>query len=314
MPRMDKYFLPLVALTLSIIFSGITAPAVTAAALDCPVEQENYTVEAQPKDTTRFAVIGDFGSAGKNEQSVADLVMSWNPEFIVTTGDNNYTLGLAETIDPNIGQYYHEFIGSYTGSYGDGSQENRFFPSLGNHDWGLGSIDPYLNYFDLPGNERYYHVLQGPVEFFILDSDTREPDGVSSDSIQGQWLQSALGDSTATYKVVVFHHPVYSSAEHGSTAWMQWPFAEWGATLVLNGHDHVYERIIKDGLPYIVDGAGGQSLYNFKTPVDGSQVRYNCDFGALLVDATDQAMTLRFITVQSALVDTYTIQAKTPSS
>ncbi len=255
-------------------------------------------------------MIGDFGAAGPNEQAVAEMVTGWEPDYIVTTGDNNYSLGLAETIDPNIGQYYHSYIGDYQGTYGEGSTENRFFPSLGNHDWGLGSIDPYLNYFSLPDNERYYRVVQGSTEFFMLDSDTREPDGVSSDSIQGKWLQSALADSKAIYKVVVFHHPVYSSAEHGSSYWMQWPFAEWGATLVLNGHDHVYERVIKDGFPYIVDGAGGQSLYAFKTPVEGSIVRYNCNFGAMVVDVTDTAMTMRFVTVGGGLVDTYTIEGK----
>ncbi|MBA3872184.1 MAG: metallophosphoesterase [Anaerolineae bacterium] len=297
------------ALSLLIAFGQHEPQVVNAAAPDCAIEQDNYTVEAQAKDTTRFAVIGDFGSTGKSEQAVAKLVGSWQPNFIVTTGDNNYTLGLDATIDANIGQYYHSYIGTYDGSYGDGSQENRFFPSLGNHDWGIDSVAPYLKYFDLPGNERYYNVVQGPLEFFMLDSDTREPDGTSSDSIQGKWLQSALADSTATYKVVVFHHAAYSSAEHGSSTWMQWPFAEWGATLVLNGHDHIYERIIKDGFPYIVDGTGGQSLYNFKTPIDGSQVRYNCNFGALLVDVTDKAMSLRFINIEGALVDSYTVDA-----
>ena len=298
-------------LALSLVIVGQRKPVVTAAAPDCPLEQENYTLEAQPKETMRFAVIGDFGTTGKNEQSVAEMVSTWKPEFIVTTGDNNYALGLAETIDPNIGQYYHAYIGHYSGTYGEGSQDNRFFPSLGNHDWGVGSAGPYLNYFTLPGNERYYRMVQGSVEFFMLDSDTREPDGVSSDSIQGKWLQSALADSKAIYKVVVFHHPSYSSAEHGSSDWMQWPFAKWGATLVLNGHDHVYERIVKDGFPYMVDGAGGHSLYAFKTPVEGSEVRYNCDYGALLVDVTDKAMTLRFITIHAGLVDTFTIEAKT---
>ena len=274
---------------------------------DCPLEQAQYTVTEQPKDATRFGVIGDFGAAGKNEQSVSEMVAAWKPDFIVTTGDNNYEFGLGMTIDANIGQYYHDYIGGYAGGYGEGSPDNRFFPVLGNHDWGFGNIDPYLNYFSLPDNERYYRVVQGPVEFFMLDSDTREPDGVTSDSTQGQWLQQALADSQAVYKVVVFHHPPYSSSEHGSNAWMQWPFAAWGASLVLSGHDHVYERILKDGFPYIVDGAGGQSLYTFKTPVEGSQVRYNCNYGALLVDATDAELTLRFITIGGGLVDTYAI-------
>jgi hypothetical protein len=295
---------------LFVSITPIQARALTPAQADCSIEQENYTPDAKPKDTTRFAVIGDFGLASPSEKAVADMVTGWQPDFIVSVGDNNYVLGLAATIDANIGQYYHAYIGSYAGQYGEGSKENRFFPSLGNHDWGLGSIQPYLDYFTLPGNERYYRVVQGSAEFFMLDSDTREPDGTGSDSVQAHWLKDALADSKATYKVVAFHHPPYSSSEHGSNKWMQWPFAEWGATLVIVGHDHVYERIVKDGFPYIIDGAGGQSLYNFNTPVEGSEVRYNCNFGALLVEMDDKSLTTRFITVKGGLVDTYTIMPK----
>src|SRR5262245_59291227 len=85
--------------------------------------------------TIRFAVIGDFGLAGQPEADVANLVKNWNPSFILTIGDNNYELGEASTIDANIGQYYHDYISPYTGSYGSGSASgNRFFPTLGNHD------------------------------------------------------------------------------------------------------------------------------------------------------------------------------------
>ncbi len=84
----------------------------------------------------RFAVIGDFGQAGQPEQDVANLVKSWDPDLIITVGDNNYPVGAATTIDQNIGQYYHDFIYPYMGAYGAGATANRFFPSLGNHDWG----------------------------------------------------------------------------------------------------------------------------------------------------------------------------------
>ena len=77
----------------------------------------------------RFAVIGDFGDAGSDEEAVASLVDSWNVDFIITVGDNNYPDGEASTIDENIGQYYHKYIHPYVGSYGEGSEVNRFFPS-----------------------------------------------------------------------------------------------------------------------------------------------------------------------------------------
>ena len=259
-------------------------------------------------NSIRFGVVGDYGTHSLAEQDVADLIKSWNPDFVITTGDNNYALGAASTIDRNIGQYYHEFIYPYTGSYGVGATSNRFFPSLGNHDWETTDAQPYLDYFTLPGNERYYDFIWGPVHFFAIDSDVREPDGISSTSTQGLWLQTQLAASTSAWNVVYMHHPPYSSgANHGSTTIMQWPYQAWGADVVLTGHDHLYERIVLNGFPYFVDGLGGASIYTFSTPVSGSQVRYNGDYGAMLVEADNSQITFQFITRTGVVIDTYTL-------
>lgn len=178
---------------------------------------------------TRFAVIGDYGIDSEEEAKVARLVSNWNPDFVITTGDNNYPVGAAETIDANIGKYYWRFIGNYRGAYGQGSATNRFWPSPGNHDWDTGTLAPYLNYFTLPGNGRYYDTVVGPVHLFALDSDPREPDGTTADSIQGRWLKAALASSTSCHDIVYFHHPAYSSGPHGSSFDMRWPFEAWGA-------------------------------------------------------------------------------------
>src|SRR6266446_10588552 len=129
-----------------------------------------------PAGTVHFAVIGDYGLAGPNEQAVANLVKSWNPDFIITTGDNNYPNGEASTIDTNIGQFFHEFIYPYVGTYGAGATSNRFFPCIGNHEWpfGVSYLAPYLAYFALPNNERYYSFRAGPAEFFATVSDQQE--------------------------------------------------------------------------------------------------------------------------------------------
>jgi tartrate-resistant acid phosphatase type 5 len=257
--------------------------------------------------TVRFAVIGDYGSAGQPEQDVSTLVKSWNPDFMITTGDNNYPDGAAWTIDQNIGQYYHDFIYPYLGSYGAGATENRFFPSLGNHDWVTSGAQPYLDYFTLPGNERYYEFSWGPLDLFAIDSDVSEPDGTSSTSTQAAWLQSRLAASTAPWKLVYMHHPPYSSGPHGSTARMQWPYGSWGADAVMAGHDHLYERLTVEDLPYFVVGLGGCSIYSFGSPVPGSQVRYNADYGAMLVEATVQQLAFRFYSRAGTLIDTYDI-------
>src|SRR6266496_6790318 len=80
---------------------------------------------AGAQTSTRFAVIGDYGSSTTAERDVATLVKNWSPDFIITVGDNNYPDGAASTIDANIGQYYHSFIYPYTGSYGAGATVNR---------------------------------------------------------------------------------------------------------------------------------------------------------------------------------------------
>src|SRR5688572_3139440 len=193
----------------------------------------------------RFAVIGDYGSAGQPEADVAGMVKGWGADLIVTVGDNNYGENTAAVIDDNIGQYFHEFIFNYSGRYGAGSPTRRFFPILGNHDWdGERGAQPYLEYFDLPdpdtdgGDERYYEFAAGPVHFFALDTDEREPDGIGANSTQGKWLKERLAAATEPFKIVLAHHPPYSSGEHGNTAKLQWPFKAWGATAVLAGHDH----------------------------------------------------------------------------
>src|SRR2546426_179663 len=81
----------------------------------------SYRQVLAQSSSVRFAVIGDYGYAGQAELDVANLVRSWNPNFIITTGDNNYESGSASTIDQNIGQYYHSFIFPYVGKYGAGS-------------------------------------------------------------------------------------------------------------------------------------------------------------------------------------------------
>lgn len=258
----------------------------------------------QPADSVQFAIIGDFGHAGDGEADVAALVHSWTPEFIVTTGDNNYPDGAAETIDANIGQYYHDFIAPYSGKYGAGAKDNRFFPSLGNHDWRSGDLKPHLEYFALPGNERYYSVSWGPVDLFVLDSDGHEPDGIEADSKQAQWLKAELAAADGPWKLVVLHHPPYSSGDHGSEQELQWPYREWGATAVIAGHDHHYERLEVDGMLYIVNGLGGFKRYELNAPLPGSAVRFNDDWGAMRVYADTQGIRFEFITREGVLVDT----------
>ncbi len=284
-----------------------TLAPILSAASETPAPTATPEISPTPEDVLLFAVIGDYGQGESNDAfKVAEMIDGWKVDFIVTTGDNNYPDGEAKTIDDNIGQFYHRYIGNYKGEYNRGSETNRFFPALGNHDWTPGNVDAYLDYFTLPGNERYYDFVEGPVQFFILDSDPNEPDGVGVSSAQAAWLQEAMQASTTPWQIVVMHHPPYSSGLHGSTDWMQWPFAEWGADAVLSGHDHLYERLEVDGLVYFTNGLGGHaSVYDFVDILPQSQFRYNDSHGAMRVQATSNWILFEFVNENGDVVDSY---------
>jgi hypothetical protein len=272
--------------------------------------------------TVRFAIIGDYGNEAAGVADVADLVYSWDTDFIITVGDNRYG---SRSYDQTVGQFYCPYLrdaGSGAYCQGGSSITNDFYPSLGNHDYlDSGGLNEYLNYFTLPGiddisswtsgTERYYDFIRGPVHFFVLDSQA-SLESVFEETRQMNWLKSELAISTTPWQVVYFHHSPYSSGPDGSTILMRWPFASWGAEAVISGHNHAYERINANGIVYFVNGLGGASAYSFENPVGGSQVRYNNDYGAMLIDADNTAMIFQFINTSGDVIDTYTISESSP--
>ncbi len=258
-------------------------------------------------DSVVFAVIGDYGHHGAGEEAVAHLVKDWQPDFIITTGDNNYEYGDYTTLQRNIGDYYGEYIYNFdaplsyrcTGrAFKD--QLNRFFPSPGNHDEaGARGLEPYLNYFTLPGTETYYSFTWGEAAFFSLNSLP------SSDQDEQQlWLETALKESDKSFKIVYFHHSPYSPGPHGDSRHMQWDFYQWGADVVISGHDHIYARMNKngeEGLHYIINGLGGKSRYaldKYSLHSDMElQKGFNEDFGALMGRVTPGHLQLVFYSI-----------------
>jgi tartrate-resistant acid phosphatase type 5 len=256
-------------------------------------------------DAQKYAIISDIHGATSFTQDVAQYVKNWNPDFIITAGDNHY--GSQTTIDFQVGQFYSDFISPYTGLYGTGGTANRFFPCLGNHDIDNNGLVSYLDYFQLPGNERYYDFVVGNIHFFSLNCNSNEVDGVSETSVQAMWLKNCLALSTSPYNVVYFHMPAYTSGMHGSTTYMRWPFKQWGASVVFSGHDHDYERLIVDSLTYIVCGVGGGVLYTVYNPLPGSLFSNVTDHGAVLSVANPDSMYFEFRNTADSLIDHFTI-------
>jgi tartrate-resistant acid phosphatase type 5 len=280
----------------------------------------------RPSDETggvTLAFIGDFGTANAAQRAVAELVTEWQPDAIITAGDNYYASSVGGTgtdrYDRAVGAYYCRFLqGVAPGEHceGGGAETNAFWPATGNHDYTEGGIANYLAYFRLPGNERYYDVVIGHVHVFIIDSHRalrRDPEMAG----QRGWLKQALAASTAAWKVVVAHHPPYSSGTHGPSVGMRWPFNEWGADLVVVGHEHDYERLAAEGIPYVVNGLGGATRRGFRAIDPGSVARFWTDWGALRIRATGSRLEGSFVSVDGRIEqDTFALDrpAKRPLS
>lgn len=234
-----------------------------------------------------IAVIGDFGTARWAEGKVARMVGALNPSFVVTVGDNVYTK-----------KGYQKLVGDY--------YSQPMVAAAGNHDYEVG-IENYDNYFKRnQWTRNYVHRAASGVDFFILDSTP----GLKSKSVrdsQLNWLTEELTKSDANFKVVILHHPPYSSAKHGSTKVYQWPYATLGADLVISGHDHTYERIIRNGGIYVVNGTAGAKLYKCKKLVYGSQGCDDRHYGAMFLYVNSYSMKAVFRGTAGQILDEFSI-------
>ncbi len=257
-------------------------------------------------DSIVFAVIGDYGKDGSAETNVATMIKGWSPDFIITTGDNNYVKGEYKTIKQNISRHYGDFIYNYDAPSeyrcnGKAFEEgiNRFFPSPGNHDANnKNGLAPYLNYFTLPGEENYYKFIWGPVTFYSLDTETEDLE------LQKEWLFEELNNSYTLFNIVYFHHSPWTLGPLGNNESMQWDFYNHNVDVVFTGHDHIYARIEKNdepGMYYIVNGLGGKSLYNCDSEALPSTMFdsfcYAEDYGAIKAAADDNCLKIKFYSI-----------------
>lgn len=263
-------------LSLSVVLPACSTPSANEKTSDYSVSPEV------------IAVVGDFGSGRAREGQVAKMVAAHNPSFVLTLGDNNYT---KKSYEKMVGRYYPQ----------------KLVAATGNHDYMVG-ISRFDAFFKTNmWNRSYVYSAKSGVDFFILDSTA----GLMSKSVrlsQLDWLTAELKKSTAKFKVVVLHHPPYSSAKHGSTKRYQWPYAELGADLVLSGHDHTYERIIRRGGIYVVNGAGGAKLYKCKKLVYGSQGCDDKHYGAMFLYVNSYSLNAVFRGTRGQILDSFSIE------
>lgn len=240
----------------------------------------------------RFAVIGDNGTGEEPQYAVARQMLKTHAtmpfELVLMMGDNLYGA-----------QRPRDFADKFEIPYGPLLRMGiPFYAALGNHD------EPdNRNYrqFNMSG-QRYYSVARGPARFFFFDTNFMDPEQV-------KWIDGALRDSTDEWKVVVFHHPIYSDGDrHGPNVALRVVLEpmliQHGVDVVFSGHEHIYERIKEQkGIPYFVVGSSGKLRKGGVTPTAITAASFADDQAFLVASITGEEMSFQAISRTGAVVD-----------
>src|SRR5215207_8486345 len=268
---------------------GQAQPQGSAVAAGAPV-----TLTLPLKDgSTRFMVVGDTGTGGKEQYELAAVMLRyWQAfpfEFALMMGDNLYKGEKAEDYKLKFEDAYKPLL----------DNKVKFYATLGNHDE---SNQRFYEHFNM-NKEEYYNFKKGPVSFYSLNSNYM-------DKRQLTWLEEKLKGDTADWKVAFFHHPPYSSGgKHGSEVGLREVieplFVKYGVNVVLAGHEHFYERVKpQKGVYYFITGAGGKLRKgDVKKGSPLTAKAYDADMSFMLVEMTKDEMHFQVISRTGETVD-----------
>ena len=196
----------------------------------------------------RFAVIGDTGTAARIQLDLARQMAAWHERvgfaFVLMTGDNIYGADTPAEMKRKFEDPYAPLL----------SKNIKFYAALGNHD---NPNQRFYKLYNMDGQQYYTFRPKMGARFFAIDSNY-------IDRKQLAWLEKELAASGSEWKIVFFHHPLYSSGRnHGpalSTREVLEPvFVKHGVSVVLTGHEHFYERIKpQKGILHFISGGGGK--------------------------------------------------------
>jgi acid phosphatase type 7 len=258
---------------------ALTQSPVPSAATSTPTSNPTATRTPTSAPTSSDSAVlvgaGDITNCSRTQDEQTAQLLDKIPGTVFTAGDNAYVNGT-----------YTEYLNCYDPTWG--RHKSRTNPSPGNHDYLTSGAAGYFQYFNnIPS---YYAYDLGAWRIYSLNSEI----GVSLSSAQVAWLADDLSANPRQCVLAYWHKPRWSSgSNHGDNMNMQaiWQLLyDAGAELVLNGHEHHYERFsemngsgaaVSQGLREIVVGTGGASLYPFGSPKAASQVRNNNSYGVL---------------------------------
>jgi len=231
------------------------------------------TAPAGPRNF-RFVAYGDTRTNANAHAAVIQAIIASGPELVIHTGD------LVESGD-DYGQWGRQF---FDPAY-DLMIKTPLLPIIGNHE---GSGNLFRDFFSLGNNDYWFAFTYGGVRFIGLNTHNAS---YSPGSTQYNWLLEELTSdayTNATWHIVYFHHPPYSSGSHGDTQGVKDHlvplFEQYGVDMVFSGHDHHYERSFKDDVHYIVTGGGGAPLRDINVKPNPYQIYAESTFHHCVID------------------------------
>ena len=273
----------------SIRFGAALALAVGALAAPAAVD----ITLPNTKDSVKIAIIGDSGTGDSAQYKIAEQLIASRQkfpfEFALMMGDNLYGGNTPKDYDKKFETPYKPLLDSGM----------KFYASLGNHD---NPNERMYKMFNMNGERFYTFKPKNNVRFFALDSNYM-------DKPQLQWLEKELAASGSDWKIVFFHHPIYSSGgTHGSDLQLREQleplFLKYGVDAVFSGHEHFYERIKpQKGIYYFVSGGAGKVRKGDvgKTPLTAKA--FDTGYHFMLIEFSKDTMHFQVISEEGKTID-----------
>ena len=245
-------------------------------------------------------VAADVAGCKSNGDEATAALLEANAGTILIPGDIAYENGSS-----------NDFNKCFDSSWGP--YKARIKPAPGNHEYNTPGAAGYFDYFGAaagdPG-QGYYAFDLGTWRIYALNSNCSSIGGCGRGSPEEQWLRSDLAAHPRPCVGAYWHHPLFSSGEHGSSPATQALFQalyDFGADIVLVGHDHDYERFAPQtpqglldplrGIREFVVGTGGRSLYPLLFLISNSEASNDYAYGLLKLTLSADAYSWQFLPV-----------------
>ncbi len=291
-----------------IVLTSTLEPTIVTQTPIQPTATQTPTPTAQPTPESKyFAGAGDVAICGQegDDQTFNLLKDQIGNGLFFVAGDSS-----------NENGSLYEYTYCFGNTWGQLMPDLRVVP--GNHDYYSDPLENYWIYFDGVAGEPgkgWYSFDYGGWHIVMLNSNCGYV-GCGPSSEQIAWLKSDLEENNTQCAMAIWHHPRYNSGISGNADWLYtfWDaLYEHGVDVIINGHDHHYERMAKInpageldpdfGIRSFIVGTGGASYYALDQIQPFSEVRITDTFGIIQFELLPDSYSWQFINVEGQIMD-----------